>query len=155
MPISLYFIEWDAYHSMACQAAPCPHPGSQPANPRPLKQNVCTKPLHHQAGPSAPFLTLTWLWILLSCSQIIVTSAELIFTPEESSDHGERGRAQKEKAATTTTPSWARGERKEHSWARTQVVFISLVVSPGTASWIRSPVRFRPFSVPQSHNTRE
>ncbi|XP_070360877.1 microsomal glutathione S-transferase 2 isoform X6 [Equus asinus] len=31
-----------ANKSMACQAMPCPHPGSKPMNPRPQKQNVCT-----------------------------------------------------------------------------------------------------------------
>ena len=33
---------WDAYHSMACQAVPCPHPGSEPVNPRPLRSRTCT-----------------------------------------------------------------------------------------------------------------
>ena len=32
---------WDAYHSMACQVVPCPHPGSEPANPRPLRSGTC------------------------------------------------------------------------------------------------------------------
>ena len=31
---------WDAYHSMACQAVPCPHPGSELSNPGLPKQNV-------------------------------------------------------------------------------------------------------------------
>uniref|UniRef100_F6YTY2 Protein phosphatase 1 regulatory subunit 8 n=1 Tax=Equus caballus TaxID=9796 RepID=F6YTY2_HORSE len=30
---------WDAYHSMACQEVPCPHPGSELSKPRPPKQN--------------------------------------------------------------------------------------------------------------------
>ena len=33
---------WDACHSMACQAVPCPHPGSEPGNPGPPKWNVRT-----------------------------------------------------------------------------------------------------------------
>ena len=33
---------WDAYHSMACQAVPCPHPGSKTANAGPLKWNMQT-----------------------------------------------------------------------------------------------------------------
>ena len=33
---------WDTCHSMACQVVPCPHPGSEPANPRLAKQNVRT-----------------------------------------------------------------------------------------------------------------
>ena len=32
---------WDACHSMACQAVPCPHPGSEPANPRPRRCGTC------------------------------------------------------------------------------------------------------------------
>ena len=44
---------WDAYHSMACQAVPCLHLGSEPANPKPPKWNVHTQPLCHWAGPSA------------------------------------------------------------------------------------------------------
>ena len=44
---------WDAYHSMACQAVPCPHPGSEPANPRPPKHNVRTEPLRHRASPGS------------------------------------------------------------------------------------------------------
>ena len=48
---------WDACHSMACQAVPCPHLESEPANPGPLKPNVHTLPLHHQAGHKyVPFL---------------------------------------------------------------------------------------------------
>src|SRR3712207_9557274 len=43
---------WDAYHSMACQVVPCPHLGSEPANPGPPKQNMGTQPLHHWGGPS-------------------------------------------------------------------------------------------------------
>ena len=31
---------WDAYHSMACQAVPCLHLGSEPTNPGPRKRNV-------------------------------------------------------------------------------------------------------------------
>ena len=33
---------WDAYHSMACQAVPCPHPGFKLANPGLPKRNVRT-----------------------------------------------------------------------------------------------------------------
>ena len=38
---------WDAYHSMAYQAVPCPHPGSEPASPglprsRTCELNCCT-----------------------------------------------------------------------------------------------------------------
>ena len=33
---------WDDYLSMACQVVPCLHPGSELANPGPLKPNVCT-----------------------------------------------------------------------------------------------------------------
>ena len=32
---------WDAYHSMACQAVPCLHPGSEPANPGPPRSGMC------------------------------------------------------------------------------------------------------------------
>src|SRR3712207_8015653 len=32
---------WDAYHSMACQAVPCPHLGSEPGNPRPPGSGMC------------------------------------------------------------------------------------------------------------------
>ena len=32
---------WDAYHSMTCQALPCPHQGSEPANLRPLRSRMC------------------------------------------------------------------------------------------------------------------
>ena len=35
------FYMWDAYHSMACQAVPCLHPGSKPANPGPLRSKMC------------------------------------------------------------------------------------------------------------------
>ena len=42
---------WDTYHGMARQTVPCPHPGSEPANLRPPKQNVCTQQLCHLAGP--------------------------------------------------------------------------------------------------------
>ena len=32
---------WDAYHSMAfCQAVPCPHPASRPANPGPPRRGA-------------------------------------------------------------------------------------------------------------------
>ena len=41
---------WDTYHSVAfCQAVPCPHPGSELANPRPLRSG--TRQLSHWAGP--------------------------------------------------------------------------------------------------------
>nr|XP_044613354.1 uncharacterized protein LOC123280402 [Equus asinus]XP_044613356.1 uncharacterized protein LOC123280402 [Equus asinus]XP_044613357.1 uncharacterized protein LOC123280402 [Equus asinus]XP_044613358.1 uncharacterized protein LOC123280402 [Equus asinus] len=30
----------DAYHSMACQAVPCPHPGSEPENPGPPRSGT-------------------------------------------------------------------------------------------------------------------
>ena len=33
---------WDVCHSMACQVVPCPHQGSEPANPRLPKQNMQT-----------------------------------------------------------------------------------------------------------------
>ena len=33
---------WDAYHSMACQAVPCPHPGSELANPGPQRSRTRT-----------------------------------------------------------------------------------------------------------------
>ena len=33
---------WDACHSMACQAGPCPHPGSEPANSGLQKRNMQT-----------------------------------------------------------------------------------------------------------------
>ena len=49
---------WDAYHSMACQVVPCPHPGSKPANPRLPKRKVHTQLLCHQANPSIYFLIL-------------------------------------------------------------------------------------------------
>ena len=32
----------DAYHSMACQGVPCPHPGSKLVSPRPPKRNMWT-----------------------------------------------------------------------------------------------------------------
>ena len=32
---------WDAYHSMACQGVPCPNPGSEWANPGPLRSRTC------------------------------------------------------------------------------------------------------------------
>ena len=28
---------WEAYHTMVCQVVPCPHPGSELANPGPLR----------------------------------------------------------------------------------------------------------------------
>ena len=48
---------WDAYHSMTCQAVPCPHPGSELANPEPLRSrmralNRCTPGWPHPC----PFL---------------------------------------------------------------------------------------------------
>ena len=42
---------WDAYHSMACQAVPCPHQGSKPANPCRWSR-TCT--LNHCATRPAP-----------------------------------------------------------------------------------------------------
>ncbi|XP_070466703.1 GPN-loop GTPase 2 isoform X1 [Equus przewalskii] len=47
---------WDAYHSMACQAVPRPHPGSKPANPGPPRSGMCE--LNHcTTGPAPlPFL---------------------------------------------------------------------------------------------------
>ena len=50
---------WDAYHSMACQAVPRVHRGSEPANPGPLRSGPCelnrcaTRP-----APRLPHLTL-------------------------------------------------------------------------------------------------
>ena len=47
---------WDAYHSMACQAVPCPHLRSEPANPGPPRSG--TSALNHCAtgpGPAVPF----------------------------------------------------------------------------------------------------
>ena len=32
---------WDAYHSMACQAVPCPHLGSELGNPGPPRSGMC------------------------------------------------------------------------------------------------------------------
>ena len=46
---------WDAYHSMACQAVPCLHPGSEPVNPGPRRSGMCK--LNHCATRLAPELT--------------------------------------------------------------------------------------------------
>ena len=50
---------WDAYYSMACQAVPCPHPGSKPANPRANRSGTCA--LHCGATSPAPYsFFLSW-----------------------------------------------------------------------------------------------
>ena len=49
---------WDAYHSMACHAVPCPDPGSEPANPGLRKRNVRTWLLCHWASPLLMFLKI-------------------------------------------------------------------------------------------------
>ena len=41
---------WDACHSMACHAVPCPYPGSKRANPRPPKWNCELN--HCTTGPA-------------------------------------------------------------------------------------------------------
>ena len=51
---------WDAYNSMACQAVPCLHPGSELVNPGPPKPNVHIWPLCHQAGPF--FFLFSWIF---------------------------------------------------------------------------------------------
>ena len=42
---------WDAYHSMAGQVVPCPHWGSEPANPGLPRSGMCA--LNHCATGSA------------------------------------------------------------------------------------------------------
>ena len=44
---------WDAYHSMVCQAVPCVHPGSELANPRPMRSGTCALNLC-ATGPAPP-----------------------------------------------------------------------------------------------------
>ena len=77
---------WDAYHSMACEVLPCPHLGSEPANPRPLRCGTCE--LNRCAtGPAPWFLSEKFLvWVvnifsywkirgsLISCGQNLIKS---------------------------------------------------------------------------------
>ena len=53
----------DAYHSMACQAVPCLHPGSEPANPGLPRSGTCE--LNRYATGPAPH------WSFLKCKNIV------------------------------------------------------------------------------------
>ena len=59
---------WDAYHSMACQAVTCPHPGSEPAKPgpprsRPCELNCCATGLPWEETVYS-FRGSLWNWLL-------------------------------------------------------------------------------------------
>src|SRR3712207_7744901 len=47
---------WDAYHSLARQAVPCPHWGSEPANPRPLRRGTRRSEEHTSELQSRQYL---------------------------------------------------------------------------------------------------
>ena len=51
---------WDAYHSMACQAVPCLHLGSEQANPGPPRSRTCA--LNCCATGPAPDSPFSELW---------------------------------------------------------------------------------------------
>ena len=51
---------WDAYHRAACQAVPCPHPGSEPANPRPPRSGMCELNLCTTRPAQSVSLFLRW-----------------------------------------------------------------------------------------------
>ena len=56
---------WDAYHSMACQAVPCSHLGSEPMNPGQLRSRVCE--LNCCATGLAPILCFLLTYLTYSC----------------------------------------------------------------------------------------
>ena len=73
-PSLLYM--WDAYHSMACQVVPCWHPGSEPANPGPLRSWTC-KLNHCATGPASQAV------FLLSSFHLYDLSQQFILWPVE------------------------------------------------------------------------
>ena len=54
------FYMWDAYYSMACQAAPCPHLGFEPANPGPPRSGMCELNRCTGGRPPMYFFNSTW-----------------------------------------------------------------------------------------------
>ena len=82
---------WDAYHSMACEAVPCPHWGSAPANPGPQRSEMCKVNLC--ATWLAPTHILTYFFRLLSWMCIkalhvlkdfnvrLLTTLQIVFLP--------------------------------------------------------------------------
>ena len=60
---------WDAYHGMACQAVPCPHPGSEPMNPGPPRIRTCE--LNCCATGLAPAICF--------CSTVLLSTSILLY----------------------------------------------------------------------------
>ena len=71
---------WDAYHSMAWQAVPCLHPGSEPANPGLPKWNVWTWLLCYGPALNIFFFYFKFMRALVLCTIFMASCSYIMAT---------------------------------------------------------------------------